>query len=186
MTISLLQRGRATLAKTRWGAKVRWRRLPWVALLIVAGLSIMALFADQLAPLIMPAGSQPSPTANTWTSAMPTQKVGRDCPNIATPLAAESIRPPRCTAATTPSGMPAPRLSTSASDASGSDAPSRSTSSAPTGSPERSERPKSPFTALSANRPYWMMPGRSSPRLVGRQHEIEGIARRTTDREDDR
>jgi len=44
MTISLSQRGRMTFAKARW------RRLPWLALLMVAGLLIMALFAAQLAP----------------------------------------------------------------------------------------------------------------------------------------
>ena len=83
MTISLLQRGRATLAKTRWGAKVRWRRLPWVALLIVAGLSIMALFADQLAPhdpletnlryRLMP----PAFAGGTWQYPLGTDDAGR-------------------------------------------------------------------------------------------------------------
>ena len=55
---------------------------------------------------LVPAGNQPSITANTNMKSIPVQKVGVEIPNAAMTLATKSKKLPLLTADITPMGMP--------------------------------------------------------------------------------
>ena len=65
-------------------------------------------------------GSQPRPTAKIWISSRPSQKDGIEAPMTLITWTARSSRPPRHTAAITPTGMPTITASVSEAPASSS------------------------------------------------------------------
>ena len=108
-------------------------------------------------------GSHPSSMAKTIASSGPSQKFGTDTPASASAVAPESIAVPRHTAAAMPSGSATSSATNIAAPASSAVAGMREATCETTGSPVRSDVPRSPRTAPDRNPTYCSSSGRSSP-----------------------
>src|SRR6185437_12055135 len=117
-------------------------------------------------PPMRPDGSQPSSTLNTKISSTPSQKLGTATPSTATVPAARSRKPPRLSAAVTPSGMPRIMPRTSAQGISTSVLGRRSKNASTAGCLMRIEVPRSPRIALPTKIANCSVSGPSRPSVL--------------------
>jgi hypothetical protein len=111
-----------------------------------------------------PYGSQPSHTANTTMSIMPSQKCGMATPEMAKVVTAISSRELRRIADTVPRGIPSNRPNSHAFRPNCTVKRSRATIWGNTSMPLRYDFPQSPRKMSASQTPYCTSTGRSSPK----------------------
>src|SRR3990172_6481371 len=122
-------------------------------------------------------GSQPSVTANTSASIIPSQNTGVEIPRTAAPMSAWSSAEPGRTAASAPAATPRTTATRVAASARRTVAGRRSASTSVTGRCSRREVPRSPRASRPSHVAYCTGSGRSSAYSRRRRSGASGSAR---------